>query len=76
MMDAGESPRLRQCPDKAVRVALGIWKWMTPLGLKSGPSCAVGPSGLAWDAKEQAEWGQLGYDISSVQGPQRRSPQH
>ena len=34
----------------------------------------MGPSGLAWDAKEQVEWSQLGYDISSRQGPQRRSP--
>ena len=60
---------LQQCPDKAVRVAPGVSKWMTPLGLKSGPSWAVGPSGLAWDAMEQEEWGQPEYDISSGQGP-------
>ena len=56
---------LQQCPDKAVRVAPGVSKLITPPGLKSGPSWVVGPSRLAWDAMEQAEWGQLGYDISS-----------
>ena len=49
---------------------------MTPLGLKSGPSWPVGPVGLAWDVKEQVEWAQPEYDISSGQGPQRRNPQH
>ena len=72
----GIGPGPQQCPDTAVRVAPGVLKWMTPLGLKSGPLWAVGPSGLAWDAMKQAEWGQLGYDISSGQGPQRRSPQY
>ena len=67
---------LRQYPDKVVRVAPWVSKWMTPLDLKSRPSWLVGPSGLAWDLKEWVEWGQLGYDISSGQGPQRRNPQH
>ena len=60
---------LQKCPDKVVRVVLGVSKWMTPLGLKSRLSWEVGPFGLAWDVMEQAEWGQSGYDISSGQGP-------
>ena len=68
-MDAGDRLGLHQCLDKVVRVALGVSRWTTPRGLKSGPSWAVGPSVLAWDAMEQAEWGQPGYDISSRQGP-------
>ena len=47
---------LRQYPDKVERVAPWISKWMTLLGLKSGPSWLVGPFGLAWDAKERVEW--------------------
>ena len=48
---------LRQYPDKVERVVPWISKWMTLLGLKSGPS------GLAWDAKERVEWAQPEYDI-------------
>ena len=33
---------------------------MTSLGLKSGPSWPVGPSGLAWDTKERVEWANPG----------------
>ena len=51
-----------------------ISKWMTLLGLKSGPSWLVGPFRLAWDAKERVEWAQPEYDISSGQGLQRRNP--
>ena len=64
-MDAGDRSEASAMPDKVVRAAPEVSKWTTPLGLKSGPSWAVGPSGLAWVAMEQAECGQLGYDISS-----------
>ena len=61
----GIGPGFQQCPDKVVRVAPGVSRCTTSLGLMFGPSWAVGPSGLAWDAMEQAEWDQPGYDISS-----------
>ena len=55
----GIGPGLQQCPDKVVRVAPEVSKWMTPLGPRSGPTWMAGPSGLALDAVEMVEWGQL-----------------
>ena len=63
-MDVGNRSGASAMPDKAVRAAPEVSKWTAPLALKSGPSWAVGPSGLAWVAMEQEEWGQPGYDIS------------
>ena len=56
-MDAG-GPGLQQCLDKAVRATPRVSKWMTPLGLKSGPSWTVGPLELTSDVEEMVEWGQ------------------
>ena len=65
---------LRQYPDKVERVAPWILKWITLLGLRSGPSWPVGPFGLARDAKERVEWAQPEYDISFGQGPTEEEP--
>ena len=67
---------LQQCSDKGVRVAPGVLRWTTPLGLRSEPSWTMGPSELALDVMDLAGWVQPGYDISFGQGPQRKSPHH
>ena len=73
----GIGPGLRQCPDKEVRVGAQGLKVDDSPGSEVlaflGGGVPSGWPGIRWSRRSG---GQLGYDISSGQRPQRRSPQH